>query len=628
MAKVLRINVDMLTDEAKARLAALDIQFDKTTKSAGELGKAVTTTEAANRKAAVSADVHAGSMDLLTKRVLQYVSVAAVISAIKNTAAWGDEIETMAKRLNATTTEVQSLSFAAKTNGTTLDAVTAAVWQLNQRLASGDESAIKALGKLGLSFDDINEDAPIESFLKLSAAIAKNEDPMRVSSELFGRQAREIFPLLTSNVAETMRQFEAMGGIIDPLLVKKAADLNRNIDGLTTTFKTWVAVGLEPVIDRLNHLKNMDLGAIARDLGAVLTSTLTLGIVDQADWDTLDGNFFKNNLPKDPGSPKGFPKGAGPTTPFFDEAIEMKRLADELRNLEKAERDVAEATKENVLLGKAWHDLYFDIAHEGAAQIKTLTETVQTEMARQREAVQASQLEIVSLMNASRATHRIEALGGAGSLDAQLEALAEAHQTTLMRIEQAGRAASSQGGTEWAENARMLSAEAEDAFQSAWAAIIAGSASAGPAASGALQTIGSAAGSAAQQVERLASGVLSMGTGGIEQVLRLAEMNNDPRSASFIGGGLSFGTAQEINRIAARNVGLTIPQFAGGGEGDFGHGTIVELHGRERITPLDGRGGAGGATIIINVSGAERSDEELADVIQQKLAPMFTRVGG
>jgi hypothetical protein len=119
----------------------------------------------------------------------------------------------------------------------------------------------------------------------------------------------------------------------------------------------------------------------------------------------------------------------------------------------------------------------------------------------------------------------------------------------------------------------------------------------------------------------------------LEQTLKGMHPNNNPLMGDFGGSysravelakkGYSF---QEImnflngQTLPEVPIGPRIPGFRDGGVGDFGAGTIVELHGKEAIIPLDGHSGGMGTvhnTFYVNGT-AEEAAEKISDIMMRK----------
>jgi hypothetical protein len=321
-------------------------------------------------------------------------------------------------------------------------------------------------------------------------------------------------------------------------------------------------------------------------------------------------------------------KGLGISTDAVDTYVAA--LAANAEATKKAAADAKDLADANAKLGKAWKDLYADMKAFGSKQIQEMTVVVQAEMAKQREAVSAAQIDLLGLLNASNAAKRTAALGGAQSLDAQLEALAQAHQANIFKIEQAGRAASSQGGTEWLEHTRRLTDEANSAFQTSWDGIVQG-ANAGMGQAGtAVQTIGPIAAATASGVQQafgqafqnVANDAAAIGK-------RILQLEADA-AKNMLRGGLAstFGFYQKQRATELRNPGPgeTAPSFATGGP--VKQDGLIYAHAGEFVLPKGGGGATIHAPISIHTSGATAAQDgrTAADALLARLKQAGVRV--
>lgn len=132
-------------------------------------------------------------------------SVAAVINFGRELLRMGDDVVRTADRTGLLTDEVQQLSYIAKQSGNSLDELVGAIGQMQNRLASGDKSAVGAVKALNLSFDELRKAGPYQQLQLIADAVAKIPDPAgraQVAMDLFGRTGIAILPTLQSKFAE------------------------------------------------------------------------------------------------------------------------------------------------------------------------------------------------------------------------------------------------------------------------------------------------------------------------------------------------------------------------------------------------------------------------------------------
>jgi hypothetical protein len=155
--------------------------------------------EAEKKKLAATTDQTAKASGLLTSAVLRYASAGAVIAAVKWTADWADRIEELSKATGLSITMIQKLDQITKQNGTTIEALTKSFASMQDRVAGGDKSAVRAFEKLGISFETFKRMRPDDQMEMLAIAVGKIEDPMlrvNVVTDLFGKTGVQLIPTL------------------------------------------------------------------------------------------------------------------------------------------------------------------------------------------------------------------------------------------------------------------------------------------------------------------------------------------------------------------------------------------------------------------------------------------------
>lgn len=222
--------------------------------------------EVTGKLAAVStaAGVSTGGLLALAGAV---AAVGAAISiGIKQVISYGSAVYDLSQRTGLTTSEVQSLGFAAKQSSTAVETVTRAVTLMSRALVEGDKGTVTALKALGLELDDLVAMSPGKAFESIADAIQKIPDPMKQSQaamELFGRSAGvELLPLIKEGVGATREEFERLGLEMGENTVKAADDTGDAMGALWEIGKSLLNGFAAPFVPIL--------GAIATALSYVL----------------------------------------------------------------------------------------------------------------------------------------------------------------------------------------------------------------------------------------------------------------------------------------------------------------------------------------------------------------------
>ncbi len=128
-------------------------------------------------------------------------SVQQIVNFAKAILTAGDQIKRMADQTGMTTDQVQEMSYVAGQTGNTIDQLVASVGQMQNRLASGDKSAVSAVKALSLNMDELMRANPAQQFAMIAEGIGRIENPAKqaqMAMDLFGRAGIQILPTLKS----------------------------------------------------------------------------------------------------------------------------------------------------------------------------------------------------------------------------------------------------------------------------------------------------------------------------------------------------------------------------------------------------------------------------------------------
>ena len=176
-------------------------------------------------------------MSGLMKGALVGAAVSAAYAAtefVGDLMSMSEEMVRVADRTGLTTKAVQQLGYMATQSGNSLEQITTAIGQMQNRIASGDKSAVAAVQALGLNLGEIRDLSADEQFYAIGQAVASIEDPMtrtQLAMDLFGRSGAAILPTMLADMEklrneapvmadETVRALEAAGDTLDWLGLK------------------------------------------------------------------------------------------------------------------------------------------------------------------------------------------------------------------------------------------------------------------------------------------------------------------------------------------------------------------------------------------------------------------------
>lgn len=155
-------------------------------------------------------------------------SVTAIVGFGRQLIATSDALVKMSDKTGIGVEGLQRLQTVGDQAGNTLDELTGAITQMQNRLASGDRSALAALQKLGIELGELEGLSADRQLMRISDALREIKDPAQqvaISMDLMGRTGANVLPTLkegfddvgdgaTLMSDQAVRAFDAAGDAI------------------------------------------------------------------------------------------------------------------------------------------------------------------------------------------------------------------------------------------------------------------------------------------------------------------------------------------------------------------------------------------------------------------------------
>ena len=157
---------------------------------------------------------------------------------IKSVAAYGDQIDKESQKLGISAEAYQEWDAVLQHSGTSISSLSASMRTLVNAADSGNE----AFQKLGITQEQIAEMSQEELFSAVISALqemGESTERAAIATDLLGRGAQELAPLLNTSAEETQAMKDAvheLGGVLSDEAVKSAAAFQDTLQDLTTAF--------------------------------------------------------------------------------------------------------------------------------------------------------------------------------------------------------------------------------------------------------------------------------------------------------------------------------------------------------------------------------------------------------
>jgi phage-related protein len=217
------------------------------------------------------------SLELGAKAVsLAYAGITTAIGAVSTAAikvaGVTDEIDKMSQKLGLSREAYQEWDFIMSQSGATITSMQSSMKRIADRAVENSD-AFSALGVV-VSNSDGTFRTQEELFSDVVIALSDMEDVTArasIASDLFGRSATELAPLLNSGTGaiESMRvKAHELGLVLEDDVINAGVSLTDTIDQMKRSFTTITASAIGPLLPMLDQLGQSFMGVMQGQEGA------------------------------------------------------------------------------------------------------------------------------------------------------------------------------------------------------------------------------------------------------------------------------------------------------------------------------------------------------------------------
>jgi hypothetical protein len=196
--------------------------------------------------------------------------------------AVGAKIGRMGSQFNIPVQNVSDLRFAVTAAGGDFDTFGDSMFTFQKRIEDNGDAVDKGLQKIGLSVESIKQLRPDEQFLAISDAVRASGSEVNKSAvafEIFGKQGKEILPLLMKPLSDLTDESEKLGATWNDRDVAAARAFRSEVTKLgAETEEAWTVLGrtVAPITNEVTIGWDRMKLAIANVIVTVATSGDTL----------------------------------------------------------------------------------------------------------------------------------------------------------------------------------------------------------------------------------------------------------------------------------------------------------------------------------------------------------------
>ncbi|MBM4125193.1 MAG: hypothetical protein FJ246_09630, partial [Nitrospira sp.] len=175
--------------------------------------------------------------------------VTPLLGAAKVFADMGSDLADMSQRTGVSVEALSELGFAAEQSGADIETLEGGLRKMQKQVveaASGSESAREALGKLGLTVDDLSKLSPDQQFKLIGDRLSQIQNPTlkaALAMEVFGKSGTKLLPLFANGargIEELQQQARDLGLMMSTDDAQAAEAFGDTLDVLWKVLKKTV----------------------------------------------------------------------------------------------------------------------------------------------------------------------------------------------------------------------------------------------------------------------------------------------------------------------------------------------------------------------------------------------------
>ena len=172
--------------------------------------------------------------------------VGALVGVSVKAAAMGHELEEMALKTGMSIETLSGLGYVAKLSGVNMEALGKGIKFMHKNIFAangGLKGAVKALGQLGLTVQDLKSMTPEEQFAELAGRIGALKSPtdrVAIAMKIFGRAGTELLPMFAlgkAGINQYIEEARRLGLIMSTEDAEAAGTFHQELKKLSSVMK-------------------------------------------------------------------------------------------------------------------------------------------------------------------------------------------------------------------------------------------------------------------------------------------------------------------------------------------------------------------------------------------------------